>query len=135
MIQKIIINKDLLAIIIKKESNPKKNGANFITDKNSPLQLGFINYPKNHIIKPHFHPKRKKIIYTCPEVLIVKEGTMLVFFYSKNNKKVSVKKKLQKGDIILLLKGGHSFKVLKKINLIEIKQGPYSANKDKKIIK
>lgn len=58
----------------------------------------------------------------------------MVFFYS-NNKKVNVKKKLEKNDIILLLQGGHSFKVLKKISLIEIKQGPYSASKDKKIIK
>ena len=135
MIEKIIINNKLLAIIIRKKAYPKRNGANFITNKNNPLQLGFINYPTNHIIKSHFHPKRKKIINTCPEVLIVKEGSMMVFFYSKNNKKVNVKKKLEKNDIILLLQGGHSFKVLKKISLIEIKQGPYSANKDKKIIK
>lgn len=134
MIEKITVNGKLLAIIIKKKAYPKKNGANFITDKSNPLQLGFINYPSNHIIKSHFHPKRKKIINTCPEVLIVKEGRMMVFFYS-NNKKVNVKKKLEKNDIILLLQGGHSFKVLKKISLIEIKQGPYSASKDKKIIK
>ena len=105
MIEKIIINNKLLAIIIRKKAHPNKNGANFITNKNNPLQLGFINYPTNHIIKSHFHPKRKKIINTCPEVLIVKEGRMMVFFYSKNNKKVNVKKKIRKKRYNLIASG------------------------------
>ena len=37
------------------------------------------------------------------------------------------------GDVIVLLQGGHGFKVSEKISLIEIKQGPYLINKDKKI--
>ena len=31
----------------------------------------------------------------------------------------------------MLVKGGHGFKVLKEVQMIEIKQGPYSLNKDK----
>ena len=134
MIEKVIYDKNLLAIIIRKKNYPKKEGANFITSNKDPLQLGFINYPSNHIIKPHFHLKRKKIINTCPEVLIVQSGVLNVFFYTKNNQKINITKKLKSGDIILLLQGGHGFKVSKKISLIEIKQGPYLINKDKKII-
>ena len=134
MIEKVIYDKNLLAIIIRKKNYPKKKGANFITSNNDPLQLGFINYPSNHIIKPHFHLKRKKTINTCPEVLIVQSGVLDVFFYTKNNQKINITKKLKSGDIILLLQGGHGFKVSKKISLIEIKQGPYLINKDKKII-
>ena len=134
MIEKVIYDKNLLAIIIRKKNYPKKEGANFITSNKDPLQLGFINYPSNHIIKPHFHLKRKKTINTCPEVLIVQSGVLNVFFYTKNNQKINIAKKLKSGDIIFLLQGGHGFKVTKKISLIEIKQGPYSKNKDKKII-
>ena len=134
MIEKVIYDKNLLAIIIRKKNYPKKRGANFITSNKDPLQLGFINYPSNHIIKPHFHLKRKKTINTCPEVLIVQSGVLNVFFYTKNNQKINIAKKLKSGDIIFLLQGGHGFKVTKKISLIEIKQGPYSKNKDKKII-
>ena len=134
MIEKVIYDKNLLAIIIRKKNYPKKRGANFITSNKDPLQLGFINYPSNHIIKPHFHLKRKKTINTCPEVLIVQSGVLDVFFYTKNNQKINITKKLKSGDIILLLQGGHGFKVSKKISLIEIKQGPYLINKDKKII-
>ena len=131
----VTIARQLLALIIRKKNYPKRKGANFITNNNDPLQLGFINYPTSHIIKPHIHIKRKKIIYTCPEVLIVQKGSLEVFFYKANSRKINIKKKLTNGDIILLLQGGHGFKVSKKINLIEIKQGPYSSHKDKKIIK
>ena len=34
-------------------------------------------------------------------------------------------------DIIMLVHGGHGFKVLKDIEMLEIKQGPYSLSKDK----
>ena len=134
MIEKVTDGKNLLALIIRKKNYPKKIGTNFISGHKDSLQLGFINYPTEHIIKPHFHLKRKKIIDTCPEVLIVQKGILNVFFYKKNKQKINIVKKLKSGDIIVLLQGGHGFKVSKKISLIEIKQGPYLINKDKKII-
>ena len=36
------------------------------------------------------------------------------------------------GDFLLLLGGGHSFEMLEDSELIEIKQGPYAGDKDKK---
>ena len=66
----------MVALIIRKKDHPKKIGANFITKNTDPFQLGFINYPTNHKIKPHFHKNRKRIINTCTEVLIVKEGIL-----------------------------------------------------------
>ena len=33
--------------------------------------------------------------------------------------------------MILLMSGGHGFKVLKKLEMIEIKQGPFIGKKDK----
>ena len=34
-------------------------------------------------------------------------------------------------DIIMLVHGGHGFKVLKDVEMFEIKQGPYILSKDK----
>ena len=39
--------------------------------------------------------------------------------------------KIYAGDIIMLVNGGHGFKVLKDIEMIEVKQGPYSLSADK----
>ena len=38
---------------------------------------------------------------------------------------------LKQKDIIMLVNGGHGFKVLKEVEMLEIKQGPYSLIKDK----
>ena len=40
-------------------------------------------------------------------------------------------KLLRKNDIILLVHGAHGFKVIKNVQMLEVKQGPYSAVKDK----
>ena len=46
-------------------------------------------------------------------------------------KKYLKSKILKKGDVILLINGGHGFEMLEKTEMIEIKQGPYSNDKDK----
>ena len=40
-------------------------------------------------------------------------------------------KKTFKNDIIMLSNGGHGFKVIKDVKMIEVKQGPYSLSMDK----
>ena len=39
---------------------------------------------------------------------------------------------LEKGDVILLAYGGHGFKIIGKAEIIEVKQGPYAGEMDKK---
>ena len=36
------------------------------------------------------------------------------------------------GEIILLVWGGHGFQVLEEVEKIEVKQGPYAGDQDKK---
>ena len=46
-------------------------------------------------------------------------------------KKYLFSKIINEKDIIMLVHGGHGFKVLKNAEMIEVKQGPYSLEKDK----
>jgi len=39
----------------------------------------------------------------------------------------------KKNDIIILNSGGHGFKVLETVEMIEVKQGPYNIKTDKKV--
>ena len=90
-----------------------------------------MNHAKNHLIQPHTHKKIVRKISGTSEVLIILNGKMRVDFYSQ--KKNFVKSKvINKNDIIILLNGGHGFKMIKNCKFIEIKQGPYSLSKDKK---
>ena len=79
---------------------------------------------------PHKHNKRLTKILITTEVIILFKGILRVDFY--NNKKIYLfSKKIYAGDIIMLVNGGHGFKVLKDVEMLEVKQGPYSLSADK----
>ena len=125
---------NLYALIIKKNRKFIKKGVDFITKDQDLLQLGFLNHNKDYKIKSHIHLKKPRIINYCTEVLLIEKGKVKIKFYDNKNKDIKKDKTLKNGDIIILFKGGHGFKILEKTKIIEIKQGPYIEGKDKKII-
>ena len=129
MIQKITHKNEVLALIIKNKYI-KKKGINFFTNNKLSQQVAYMNHKKGHVIQPHIHKKRLKKIYDTSEVLIILDGTMRVDFYD-NKKKYLFNRKLIKNDIIILLKFGHGFKIVKNCKFIEVKQGPFDPNRDK----
>src|SRR6056300_631441 len=129
MIEKIYNKKTFYALIVR-SSYKKKKGVNFFTDKNETQQFGYMNHKKDHIILPHTHNKRASKINLTTEVIIILQGILRVDFYD-NKKKYLFSKKLYSNDLIMLSGGGHGFKVLKDVKMIEVKQGPYSLLKDK----
>ena len=125
----ILVDNKIVAKVFK-YSNKKFKGIKFFTAADLNMQIGLMAHSKNHIIKPHFHINRKKIIKQMSELLIIFSGQLKVFFYKKNRlraKSVIINKK----DMILLISGGHGFKALKKLEMLEIKQGPFVGEKDK----
>ena len=133
MIKKITHKNKVLAIIINKKFRAGK-GINFFTDPKETQQIGFMKHKKNHIIQPHLHNKRlTKILFTT-EVIFLLKGILRVDFYG-NKKNYLFSKKISQGDMIMLVSGGHGFKALKNVEMIEIKQGPYNLAKDKEKFK
>ena len=89
-----------------------------------------MKHKNKYVIKPHLHKRRlTKILYTT-EVILILKGILRVDFYNVG-KKYLFSKVLRTNDIIMLIHGGHGFKVLKNVEMIEIKQGPYILSKDK----
>ncbi len=129
MIEKILHKKRLFALIVRRQFR-KKSGINFFTSKESTQQFGFMKHKKNHIIKPHKHNKRLTRILRTTEVILLLKGTLRVDFYNDKNKYL-FSKIINEGDIIMLVYGGHGFKILKNVEMIEVKQGPYSLASDK----
>lgn len=129
MIEDVLHKKKILAKIIRANYKSKK-GINFFTPNHFSSQVAYMSHKKGHVIQPHIHKKKLKKIYDTNEVLIILDGTLKVDFYN-NKKKFISSKILKRNDIIILLSGGHGFKILKKCNFIEVKQGPYNLKKDK----
>jgi len=129
MIEKVIHKKKLFALIVRSKFR-KKTGINFFTDNNATQQFGYMKHRKNYVIKPHKHNQRLTKILTTTEVIILFKGILRVDFY--DNKKIYLfSKKIFGEDIIMLLNGGHGFKVLNDVEMLEVKQGPYKPSKDK----
>ena len=129
MIEKIIHKNKLLALIVR-GTYRKKKGITFFTPNESTQQFGYMRHKKKHIIKPHLHKKRiTKILYTT-EVILLLKGVLRVDFYNFNRKYL-FSKILKQKDIIMLVHAGHGFKILEDVEMLEIKQGPYSLIKDK----
>ena len=129
MIEKVLHKNKLFALIVRKQFR-KKSGINFFTSKDATQQFGFMKHKKNHFIKPHKHNKRLTKILRTTEVILLLKGTLRVDFYNDKNKYL-FSKKINERDIIMLIHGGHGFKVLKNVEMIEVKQGPYSLSSDK----
>ena len=129
MIEKIIHKKKLLALIVRGKYRNKK-GITFFTPNKSTQQFGYMKHRKKHIIKPHLHKKRLTRVYYTTEVILILKGILRVDFYTQYQKYL-FSKVLKPKDIIMLISGGHGFKVLQDVEMIEIKQGPYILSKDK----
>ena len=129
MIEKVLHKNKLFALIVRGKFR-KKSGKNFFTSKKATQQFGYMKHKKNHIIKPHNHNKRLTKILSTTEVILLLKGVLRVDFYD-NKEEYLFSKIIKEKDIIMLVHGGHGFKVLKNVEMVEIKQGPYSLSSDK----
>lgn len=122
MIEKVAHGGKLFAIILR--SGFEKEGVNFFTPGDNPLQLGLLKHKRGTKIRPHIHKHAQ-------EVLHMQRGKIEVVFYSKKGEKIK-NVILNAGDTILLLGGGHGFNIQEDSKIVEVKQGPYlGVEKDK----
>jgi len=128
VVEKITHNSEILAIIVRKEFN--NEGINFFTPNEYSQQLAFMNHPSGKEIQPHIHKKVHREVHYTQETLFIRKGKLQVDFYSDDQKYLD-SRILKSGDVILLIKGGHGFKVLDDLEMFEVKQGPYAGDEDK----
>ena len=131
--ERIIYKKSTYALIIRAKEQFINKGVDFKTKNKDLFQVGFLKHNSNHKIKPHIHRKKTRKLDYCTEVLVIKKGKIKVFFYNEKGESINKSKVLNRNDLIILFKGGHGFKVIQKCEILEIKQGPYLLEKDKKL--
>jgi len=122
MIERIEWQGETLALILREKFD--KEGVNFVTAEDNPLQVGILKHPQGFKVKPHVHKASSKVINSVQEVLYIKYGKVTARFYDDNGENIS-SVILNPGDTILLISGGHGFDILEDCKIIEVKQGPY----------
>lgn len=124
----ILTGEQLLAIVISRQFEPKET--QFITSPQDLQQVGFIKYPQGGTVPSHYHTALERHIVGTPETLLVRSGKVEASLY--DNEQVLVTRRiLEAGDIVVLISGGHGFKMLEDTVLLEVKQGPYTGLTEK----
>lgn len=127
-IETIKKGEEIFAVIIYE--NYYSEGTKFFTPSDFPQQLAFISRKAGEFIGAHTHNIIDREIKFTHEVLVIKKGKIKVNFYD-SERNFFDSRVLNSGDIILLAGGGHGFEFLEDTEMVEVKQGPYLAGKDK----
>ena len=117
-----------LAYIVRSEIAPKKT--TFLTPSDFKQQVGFVVYPKGGEIQRHVHRPLERHLIGTSEVIIVRQGRCEIDIFN-NQRQLVVTEQLHEGDILLMVDGGHGFRMLEDTVFLEIKQGPYTGLDDK----
>ncbi|MBL8199448.1 MAG: hypothetical protein JNK40_00625 [Chromatiales bacterium] len=128
MLEKITHDNELLAIILR--DGFVGGGVTFLTPDDLSQQLAHMRHPRGKVIEPHVHNLVQHSITYTQEVLIIKQGSLRVDFYDRDRAYLH-SRILNKGDVILLAAGGHGFQALDDLEMIEVKQGPYTGEGQK----
>lgn len=119
----------LMAVILRARFH--EPGIRFFTPNDFSQQLAYMSHSAGKVIPPHVHnPLPREVHYTL-EVLFIKRGKVRVDFYDEAEEYLE-SRILFAGDVILLAAGGHGFEMLEETEMIEVKQGPYPGDEDKR---
>ncbi|MFB0564471.1 MAG: hypothetical protein ACETWK_02180 [Candidatus Aminicenantaceae bacterium] len=122
LVERVCWGEICLALIIRASFLP--NETTFITPPEYKQQLGYVVYPAGSGIQRHLHRPLRRNITGTSEVLVIKQGRCEIDIYNVDQELVATRE-LYKGDIMLLVEGGHGFRMLEDTVFLEIKQGPY----------
>lgn len=117
-----------LAYIINSDWTPE--ATSFLTPGHLPLQMGMIVYGEGSTLPPHVHLPITREVEGTSECVIVRKGRCVIDIFTSDREFVA-SRELAAGSIVLLLGGGHGFRMMEDTVLFEVKQGPYAGDKDK----
>jgi mannose-6-phosphate isomerase-like protein (cupin superfamily) len=117
-----------LAYIIRASMMP--DTTTFLTPNEFKQQVGFVVYPKGGEIARHVHRPLQRSLVGTSEVLVVRKGRAEIDIYDDDRTLVATRE-LGEGDVMLMIGGGHGFRMIEDTVFLEIKQGPYTGVDEK----
>ena len=121
-IEKICSGEVALCYIVRSSLLPQ--ATQFLTPPEFNLQVGYIVHPQGHEIARHVHSRVERRLETTSEVLVVKQGQCEIDVYDDSHVLVATRE-LRVGDVMIMVGGGHGFRMIEDTVLLEIKQGPF----------
>ncbi len=76
------------------------------------------------------HRPLKRTLVGTSEVLYLRQGRCEIDIFN-NDRELVATRELRVGDLMLMVDGGHGFRMLEDSVFLEIKQGPYKGDDEK----
>jgi len=102
----------------------------FLTPPEFKQQVGYVTYPAGGVIARHMHVPIHRHLIGTSEVLVVLKGHAWIDMYDDAHGLVA-SRELHAGDVMLMVGGGHGFRIIEDTVFLEIKQGPYEGLEEK----
>jgi len=96
----------------------------FPTPASASLQVGYVVHSAGHEIARHLHARPVSGARDSTEVLVVMRGRCELDVYDEDRRFIATRE-LRTGDVMVMLRGGHGFRMLEDTVFLEIKPGPY----------
>lgn len=126
----VLADKKILGGIVRASYVPE--GPEFVTPDEFGLQVAVMFRPKGHEIPSHFHLPVPRSLVGTQEVILVQSGSMRADLFDPQSTYVA-SIIVGPGDLLILNSGGHGFEITESCVFFEVKQGPFSVDRDKEI--
>lgn len=124
MISEIKVKGRLYAVIVL--AGYEKKGLSFFSPIDVAIQAGCWNYDKGKSLPPHIHIPNERINKKTQEAIFVCRGAVKVNIYEENGRPIE-SFIAGKGDLVILLEGGHGYEILEnRTKILEFKNGPFT---------
>ena len=127
-VEQITASGATLAVIIR--SNVAPSVTTFFTPPEYKQQVGFVVYPAGGVVERHTHVPLARHLVGTSEVIVVRSGRCELDVYDDDRVLVATRT-LEAGDVMLMVGGGHGFRMTEDTVLLEVKQGPYTGLDEK----
>jgi hypothetical protein len=132
-VQRVEHNGQAYALVLRANATSDEK-YNFLTGPESPLQLGMNFYEAGETIKAHYHLPRQLETSKIQEFILIGEGSTTLTLFDAVDRTPFTEILLEQGDMVLLLAGGHGFKIHARTKIVEVKQGPYDGKSKDKVV-
>jgi hypothetical protein len=100
-------------------------GLKFFSQDADFIQVGTWGYDQGKALLAHSHNHVPREVTITQETLYIRKGSLLAEIYDRNDQKTA-EIEAREGDILVLLGGGHGYRILEEgTQVLEIKNGPY----------
>lgn len=117
-----------VALIVRGTFQPDRTV--FLTKNHMEQQVGIIVHPKGAVIQAHEHRSAPRPLEGNPECLVIRRGSCEMSLYDRQRRPLGAFI-LRTGDTVLLLAGGHGFRMLEDCEMLETRAGSFPGDNAK----